>query len=385
MNSRSDDPFWLGVTETLRTDRPLLTIDLAAIAENTWTVKARTSAEVMAVVKADGFGHGAEELARTALGAGATWLGVTNLDEGLALRRAGFGVRILSWLNAPGADLRAAARAGIEVAVPDRILLGEAASVGQGLAVHLHLDTGMSRGGAGREQWADLCAAAQEAELAGRIRVVGVMSHLGRADDPYAPDNARSVRRFRDGVVTAWQAGLRPAVLHLAATAATLTNPMTHFDLVRIGAGLVGIDPSGTTWLRGAMTLTAPLVQVQRVEPGTPVGYGHTWHAPTPTQLGLIPLGYADGLPRLASDRAEVWLRGRRHRVVGLISMDQTVIDLADTPAAPGDTVTLFGPGDRGEPTVAEWAGWADTIPHELVTRIGSRVGRRILEPEPAA
>lgn len=363
-----------------RLDQPLLTVDLAAIAENTRVVRSRTAAEVMAVVKADGFGHGATDLARTALRAGATWLGVTCLDEALALRRAGFTVRILSWLNTPGADFAAAGRAGIEVAVPDRVLLDEVAAAGRDLAVHLHLDTGMSRGGAGPGEWAGLCVAARAAELAGRIRVVGVMSHLGRADEPPARDNAASEARFRAGVAVARRAGLRPSVLHLAATAATLTNPTTHFDLVRVGAGLVGIDPSGSTRLRGAMTLTAPLIHLRRVAAGTPVGYGHTWRAATETTLGLVPLGYADGLPRMASHRAEVWAGGGRRPVVGLISMDQIVVDLGDAVASLGDQVTIFGPGDLGEPTVADWAGWASTIENEIVTRIGRRVPRRVVE-----
>lgn len=363
-----------------RAARPLLTVDLGAIAENTRTVRSRTSAEVMAVVKADGFGHGAVEMARTALRAGATRLGVTSLDEAFALRRAGFREPVLSWLNAPGADFGAAAAAGVDLAVPDLVMLAGVAGVDRAIGVHLHVDTGMSRGGADREQWAGLCAAARDAELAGRIRVVGVMSHLGRADEPDADDNAASAARFRASVQVARDAGLRPAVRHLAATAATLTNPATHFDLVRVGAGLAGIDPSGTTRLRGAMTLTAPLIHVQAVAAGTPVGYGHTWRAPRATTLGLLPLGYADGLPRAASSRAEVLVNGRRCPVAGLISMDQIVIDLGHTPARAGDPTIVLGPGDDGEPTVAEWAGWAATIEHEIVTRIGRRVPRRVVE-----
>lgn len=357
-----------------------MTIDLAAIAANTRTVRSRTTAEVMAVVKADGFGHGAAETARTALRAGATRLGVTSLEEAFALRRSGFGAPILSWLNAPGADFARAAASGVDVAVPDRAMLAAVSGIDRGIRVHLHVDTGMSRGGADREQWADLCAAARDAELAGRIRVAGVMSHLGRADEPDAADNAASVERFEESVAAARLAGLRPQVRHLAATAAALTNPATHFDMVRVGAGLVGIDPSGSTRLRGALTLTAPLIHVQRVPAGTPVGYGHTWRATTATTLGLLPLGYADGLPRTASHRAQVLVNGRRCQLAGLISMDQTVIDLGDAPADTGDPVIVFGAGDRGEPTVAEWAGWASTIEHEIVARIGRRVPRRVLD-----
>ena len=164
-----------------------------------------------------------------------------------------------------------------------------------------------------------------------------------------------------------------------AATAATLTDPLTHHTMSRVGAGLVGIDPSRTTRLRGAMTLTAPLVSVRRVRAGTAVGYGHAYRTPVGTYLGLVPLGYADGLPRTASGRAEVTHRGVRRAVVGRISMDQTVVDLGEDGGEPGETVTVFGPGDGGEPTVADWAGWADTLEHEIVTGLGGRVARRVL------
>ncbi|MGC4864808.1 alanine racemase [Micromonospora sp. DT53] len=362
------------------TTQPLLTVDLGAVADNVHTVWSRTTAAVMAVVKANGLGHGAAEVASTALRSGATWLGVAGLDEAFALRRAGFSVPILSWLNAPRVDLAGAAEASIHVAVPHRAMLDEVGGIGRGIDVHLHVDTGMTRCGASLEEWADLCAAAREAELAGRIRVVGVMSHLGRADEPDAVDNAVSEARFRESVAVAHRAGARPAVRHLATTAATLTNPSVHFDLVRIGAGLVGIDPSGSTRLSGAMTLTAPLIHVRPVPGGTPVGYRHTWTAPADTTLGLLPLGYADGLPRAPSNRAEVLVDGRRCPVVGLISMDQTIIDLGGVTAEAGATVTVFGPGDHGEPTVAEWAGWASTIEHEIVTRIGRRVQRQVVD-----
>jgi len=165
--------------------------------------------------------------------------------------------------------------------------------------------------------------------------------------------------------------------VHLAATSGALTDPATHFDLVRVGAGLVGIDPSGSTRLHPALTLTAPLVSVRRALAGTPVGYGHTWTAPSATELGLLPLGYADGLPRAASGRAEVLVRGRRRPLVGRISMDMAVVDLGPDGAEAGDLVTVLGPGRDGEPTVAEWASWSNTIEHEIVTGLGLRTPKR--------
>ncbi|MBI2244331.1 MAG: alanine racemase [Nocardioides sp.] len=359
---------------------PRLDIDLAAVAHNTRLLAGRATGELMAVVKADGFGHGAVELARTALANGATWLGVTTIDEALALRAAGLTAPLLSWLNPVDADLAAAVRAGVDLGVPGLPHL-DAMTAARGARVHLHVDAGMARDGAAPATWGQLCRAARRAEQRGEIQVVGVMGHLGCAEDPADECNALGRTRFAWALETARAAGLRPAHRHLAATAATLADPRSHHTMSRVGAGLVGIDPSRTTRLRPALTLIAPVVQVRRVRGGTPVGYGHAYRTSAATHLGLVPLGYADGLPRLASGRAEVLVRGRRRPVVGRISMDQLVVDLGERPVDVGEAVTVFGPGDAGEPTVAEWAAWSETIEHEIVTGIGARVPRRIGRP----
>lgn len=353
-----------------------LDVDLTAIAANTRLFARRATGELMAVVKADGFGHGAASVARTALANGATRLGVTSVEEALALRAAGLVAPVLSWLNPVDADFCSAVAAGVELAVPGREHLDAVARQAPGAQVHLQLDTGMARDGAAPSEWADLCRAARLAERSGRLWVVGVMGHLGNADVPDDPANSSGRTRFAWGLEVARACGLRPGDRHLAATAATLTDPLSHHTMSRVGAGLVGIDPSRTTELRPALTLTAPLVSVRRARAGTPVGYGHTWLTPATTWLGLLPLGYADGLPRVASGRAEVQVRGARRPLVGRLSMDMGVVDLGDTGATTGDPVTVFGPGDRGEPTVAEWAAWADTIEHEIVTGLGSRLHR---------
>jgi len=237
----------------------------------------------------------------------------------------------------------------------------------------------MARDGADPASWASLCRAARRAELRGEVDVVGVMGHLGCAADPDDECNALGRTRFAWALETARACGLRPRDRHLAATAGTLTDPRSHHTMSRVGAGLVGIDPSGSTRLHPAMTLTAPVIQVRRVRAGTPVGYGHAHRTTAATHLGLVPLGYADGLPRLASGHAEVQVRGVRRPVVGRISMDQLVVDLGSRGVDPGETVTVFGAGTAGEPTVADWASWAGTIEHEIVTGIGSRVERRAL------
>ncbi len=363
-----------------RTDSgPRLDIDLAAVAENTRLIASRATGSLMAVVKADGFGHGAVDVARTALAHGATSLGVTSLSEAWALRDAGVDAPLLSWLNPVDAEFAEVARRHVEVAVPGLEHLAAVAAAPGRARVHLHLDVGMARDGASPTSWPRLCRAARRAEQRGDVEVVGLMGHLGCSDDPTDSCNDLGRSRFAWALETARACGLRPVQRHLAATAATLTDPRTHHTMSRVGAGLVGIDPSGTTRLRSAMTLTAPLVSVRRVRAGTSVGYGHAYRVPSSTYLGLVPLGYADGLPRAASARAEVSHRAGRRPLVGRISMDQAVVDLGPAGGEVGDPVTVFGPGDAGEPTVADWAGWAGTLEHEIVTGIGARVARRTL------
>lgn len=351
-----------------------LEVDLGAVAANVRTIKSFTAGELMAVVKADGFGHGQIDVARAALAGGATRLGVTSIDEALPLRAAGLNQRVLSWLNPLDADFAAAARLDIELGVPGLDHLHAIARTAPGARIHLQLDTGMGRDGAEPAEWDRLCRAARQAP----VRVAGIMGHLPCADRPGHTANARGREMFAWGLRVARAAGLRPADHHLAATAATLSDPLSHHTMSRIGAGLVGIDESGTVKLRPALTLTAPLVTIRSVPAGTPVGYGHAWTAKRATRLGLIPVGYADGLPRLASHRAEVWVGGERRPLAGRISMDMTVVDLGpETPAAVGDPVTVFGPGDHGEPTTAQWATWAGTLEHEIVTGLSARLHRR--------
>jgi alanine racemase len=307
---------------------------------------------------------------------------VTSIAEALALREAGLAAPVLSWLNPVDADFGLALAAGIDVAVPSlrhlSAVMGAARASGRRARVHLHLDVGMARDGCEPAGWPGLCRAASGGEQRGVLHVLGLMGHLGCADNPADPCNEAARARFAWALEAARAAGLRPAMRHLAATAATLTDPRTHHTLCRIGAGLVGIDPSRTTRLHPALTLTVPVVAVRRVRAGSPVGYGHCWAAPADTTLGLLPAGYADGLPRAASGHAEVMVRGQRCPVAGVISMDQTVIDLRSQRIHPGEAATVFGPGSSGEPTVADWAAWAGTIEHEIVTGIGARVRRQV-------
>ena len=351
-----------------------------AIRKNTAHFAALTGRRVMAVLKADAFGHGA--IARSVLDAGATSIGVTSVGEALAVRAAGVEAPILSWLNPVDADFEGAIRADVDLAVPSPEVLhavGRAAlRAGRPARVHLHIDVGMARDGCPARDWAPLCELAREFQALDAVRVVGVMGHMSCADEPAHPQNRRERAIFDNAVRTARRRALAPRILHLAATAATLTGVGRGYDVHRIGAGLFGIDPSRTsTALHPALSLTSHVVSSRAVSVGTGVGYGLDHVVDRPTNLALLPVGYGDGIPRAASGRAEVSVRGRRRPLVGRVSMDMIVIDTGDDRLAPGEQVVLFGPGSRGEPTVAEWAGWADTIEHEIVTRVGS-TGSRI-------
>ncbi|MEF3403340.1 alanine racemase [Agromyces sp. CCNWLW203] len=362
-------------------------VDLDAVRENIRTLAAAVApARTMAVVKANAYGHGAVPVARAALAGGAEWLGVADIVEAHALRDAGIDAPLLAWLHDPGADFGPAIARDIDLGVSSRgqleAIADAAASVGRTALVHLKLDTGLSRSGVAPEAWADAVARAAELETAGRVRVRGLFSHLANTSPD---DDAAQLAAFERGVEQAAAAGLRPEVRHLASTAGALRLPATRFDLVRIGIGAYGIPPfgDGTTaadlGLRPAMTLRGRVAAVRRIEPGTGVSYGHTWRADRPTNLALVPLGYADGIPRQASGRGEVWIAGARRPVVGRIAMDQFVVDVGDDHVEAGDEVVLFGDPLTGAPSADDWGVAADTIGYEIVTRIGLRVPRRYL------
>lgn len=364
-----------------------LVVDTAAVEHNVRVLRGPGRTPLMAVVKADGFGHGARRVATAALGAGAESLGVATLAEACEL--ADLGAPVLTWLNAPDALAQAGVPGTIEYAVGSaehlRAVLAAPRAEGalRPRRVHLFVDTGMSRDGSPVELWGQLCEAAATAQRAGAVRVAGVMGHLGCADDPADACLPAAVGRFNRAVRVAEATGMTPGRVHLAATSAALTLPIARRGLLRTGAGLVGIDPTGGSRLVPAGRLVAPLVQVRRARRGDTVGYGHDHRLARDAWLGLVPVGYADGLPRAASGAAQAFVDGRRCRIVGRVSMDQVVIDLGERPVEVGAEVTLFGPGGDGEPTLREWAGWADTIEHEVATGIGSRV-RRANAPAPA-
>ncbi|MFJ7151951.1 alanine racemase [Streptomyces sp. NPDC100445] len=363
-------------------------IDLGALRANVRTLRARAGrAAVMAVVKSDGYGHGAVPCARAALEAGASWLGTATAEEALALRAAGLPGRVLCWLWVPGGPWRQAIEADIDVSLSGLWALREvtaaAREAGRPARVQLKADTGLGRNGCQPgEDWADLVTEALRAEAEGLVRVTGLWSHLACADEPGHPSIAAQLGLFREMMAYAEERGVRPEVRHIANSPATLTLPESHFDLVRTGIALYGISPSpelGTPadlGLRPVMTLSASLALVKRVPGGHGVSYGHHYVTPGPTTLGLVPVGYADGIPRHASGTGPVLVDGKWRTVAGRVAMDQFVVDLGGDEPPVGAQALLFGPGDRGEPTAEDWAQACGTIAYEIVTRVGTRVPR---------
>jgi alanine racemase len=365
-------------------------IDLAAFRHNVATLQACAGVPAMVVVKADGYGHGILECAREARIAGAEWLGVATPTEALTLREAGDVGPVLTWLYGVEEDLAPPVAADIDVSAHSVEQIGRlaaaAATAERRARVHLKIDTGLSRNGAPAYDWQHVCAAAAEAEHAGALEVVGIWSHLAAADEPGHPSVPVQVEAFKRAYEQARAAGLEPTLRHLANSAGALVVPESRLDLVRVGIATYGIDPApgiaalAGVVLRPVMRLRSQLVNVKQISAGAGVSYGLTWTAEAATTVGLVPLGYGDGIPRHASNRAWVGWSGTRVPVRGRICMDQFVVELgAGKVAEPGEEVVLFGPGDRGEPTAAEWAAWCDTIGYEIVTRIGSRVPRRYL------
>ncbi len=363
-------------------------VDLDAIRANTAVLCERAAgAQLMAVVKADGYGHGLLPSARAALAGGAAWLGVAFLEEALALRAAGIDAPLLAWLFSPQEDLEPVVAAGVDLGVYSEAELARAVAAaratGRTARLHLKADTGLSRGGATPDAWPDLCGAAAKAEADGSVRVVGVWSHFAHADGgPEHPAALRQLGVFREALDVARAAGLRPDVRHLANSAATLTAPHAHFDLVRPGVSVYGLSPvpeigaPGDFGLRPAMTLASTVALTKRVPAGAGVSYLHRYVTEREATLALVPLGYADGVPRAGTNRLPVLHRGVRRQVAGTVCMDQFLLDVGDDPAEAGDEVLLFGPGDAGEPTAQEWADVLGTIDYEIVTRVGARVPR---------
>ncbi|ULP46755.1 MULTISPECIES: alanine racemase [Mycolicibacter] len=361
-------------------------VDLDAIAHNVRVLDEHAgTAGVMAVVKADGYGHGAVPVARAALAAGAAELGVATVDEALSLRAAGITAPVLAWLHGPRTDFAPALAADVQIAVSSVSQLDElldaVGRTGRTATVTVKADTGMNRNGVGAADFLVLVSALQRAVADDAIRVRGLMSHLACADETSNPVNDVQAQRFSDLLNVAREQGLKFPVAHLANSAGAMTRPDLAFDMVRPGIAMYGLSPipeRGDMGLIPAMTLKSLVVLVRPIKAGEAVSYGHTWVAPVDTTVALVPMGYADGVFRPLSGRFDVLINGRRRRSVGRVCMDQFVVDLGPGPVdvTEGDEVILFGSGADGEPLAQDWADALGTIHYEVVNSPRGRVAR---------
>ena len=362
-------------------------INLSAIGDNLKLIKGKTNAQVLAVVKADAYGHGLIQVGKAAEAAGANWLGTALLEEGIALRNNGIKVPIISWLTPLGEDFKTAINLDIDLSISSIELLTEVISAGKFVKkiprVHIEVDTGMSRGGVG-DDWQIFLTELSKAIKANEINIIGIWSHFARADEPGQAMNQEQLNTFEDRIKSASDVGIKPEFIHIANSAAALTNNSAHKNIIRWGIGLYGLSPdinnmgdSKSLKLKPAMRLKAKLHLVKAVKAGVSVGYGGTAITKSDTKLGVVTLGYADGVPRNANNLAGVFVDGKRAPLIGRVSMDQFVVDLGiNSSAKTGDEVIVFGDGSSGEYTADEWAKASGTINYEIVTRIGSRVPR---------
>lgn len=352
-------------------------ISRQAIAQNVEVMRKLAPApRAMAVVKADGYGHGAILAARAALEAGADMLGVADLEEAFELRAAGIDAPVLAWIHPSGADLAAAAEAGIMVGVNSVAQLRQAADAGHRGTIHVKVDTGLSRNGVSRDEWALFVDELAHAVHHDGLRLGGVFSHLSNT----SPDEDRAqIVAFEEFVDAVRAANLDPGLRHLAASAGALDHPAARYDMVRLGMSIYGLPPEDhhrELPFTPAMELSAEIVHVKRVPAGSGVSYGYRYRTARPTTLALVPLGYADGIPR-HTDGASVLVGDHRMPVVGRVAMDQFVVDAGDHLVAVGDRAILFGdPRTTGAPSAVDWADAAGTIGYEIVTRLGRRVTR---------
>ena len=362
-------------------------INLSAIADNLKLIKGKTNAQVLAVVKADAYGHGLIQVGKAAEAAGANWLGTALLEEGIALRNNGIKVPIISWLTPLGENFKTAINLDIDLSISSIELLTEVISAGKVVKkiprVHIEVDTGMSRGGVG-DDWQLFLTELSKTVKANEINIIGIWSHFARADEPGQAMNQEQLNTFEDRIKCASDVGIKPEFIHIANSAAALTNNGAHKNIIRWGIGLYGLSPdinnlgdSKSLKLKPAMRLKAKLHLVKAVKAGVSVGYGGTAITKSDTKLGVVTLGYADGVPRNANNLAGVFVDGKRAPLIGRVSMDQFVVDLGiNSSAKTGDEVIVFGDGSSGEYTADEWAKASGTINYEIVTRIGSRVPR---------
>jgi len=362
-------------------DRAEFLVDLSALSANISKIKKECAVDVLAVVKADAYGHGLIRVASAAIKAGASWLGVALLEEAITLRENGIDAPILAWLVSPGSNFEEAISRNIDLGVSSikglREISDAANRVGTKARIHIEIDTGMARGGF-LDEWKDLLT--QDFR---HVEVIGIFSHFARADEPGEQQNIDQLQKFKQMVAELEKIGINPSLKHLANSAATLKDKDSYFTMVRVGIAMYGLTPDithmGTSkelGLRPVGQLRAKLHLVKNVAKGSPVGYGASATTESDTKLGVVAMGYADGIPRIAQ-AAGVFINGKKAPIIGRVSMDQFVVDLgAQSTAKSGDWVIVFGDGSHGEYTADDWGRASSSINYEIVTRIGPRVPR---------
>ena len=360
--------------------RAVAEINLKAIASNIALIESKTSAQILAVVKADAYGHGLIPVAKCAIASGATWLGTALLEEALTLRASGISAPIIAWLTPPSSDFKAAIESNIDLSIPSlkhlELVVAAGKALGKKPRVHIEIDTGMGRGGLLGE-WEEFLIAIKGAD----VEVVGFWSHFARADEPDEISNINQLQDLERKLEELREQGINPEYIHIANSAATLTNELSHKEIIRLGISMYGLSPDVKTLgnsqsldLEPAMTLKAEVHLVKRVPAGSPIGYGATELTSRDTKLAIIAMGYSDGIPRNTTNKAGVYVAGAKAPIIGRVSMDQFVVDLGpDSEAKAGDIAEVFGPSGY---SIDDWADAAGTINYEIVTRIASRVPR---------
>ena len=373
-------------------------ISLGALSRNVVALQSRTSKnntkmKYLAVLKADAYGHGLQEIALHLQKCNVDYMATALLTEALQLRNWGIQTPLIAWLVPPGSDFKTAIDRNIELAIPSVEILQEVAAaartVGKRARVHLELDTGMIRGGYGAWGDCDISPMLRDLYLEEKfIKLVGTWSHFARADEPDELFNTQQLDSFETAIRKMHTAEINPGLLHISNSAAIITNQRATFDMLRMGIAMYGLSPNATNIclssnlvLEPVMELRARVHLVKNVDAGRPVGYGGTVVTNKSTQVAVIPLGYADGISRLTDNSAYIFTpEGKRAYLLGRVSMDQFVVDLGqNSTTRAGDEVILFGTGKSGEATADVWARAAGTINYEVVTRLGNRVPRIII------
>lgn len=357
-----------------------LTVDLAALRHNYLELRRRLSpgAKVMGVVKADAYGHGLVPAARTLAAAGAEYLGVASLEEGLALREAGLDVPIVLLMGIIPSESRAAAAADLEVVLyrPDVAQALEASGrfLGKKVRAHLKVDTGMGRLGLNPPE---VLPFLESIKNFSNVEIMGLISHLATADEADKTYAQRQLQEFLALLATARGQGWELPLSHIANSAALIEMPEAHFSMVRTGISLYGSPPApGRSWgvnLKPVMSFTTQVLQIKRVPPGSSISYGRTYTTPDWCNLAVLPVGYCNGYPRQLSNRGEVLVKGHRAPIRGRVCMNLTMVDVSRIPGvAEGERVTLLGEDGGDRLTADDLAAWADTISYDIYCTLGS-------------